>query len=79
MSVYVCPGGMFGRGHVFAVTESGGVLDWVIEVWPLMPNRPPGPRLGHSLVTYPLLHLGMNGINPNPVYRHPYRSMLNCI
>lgn len=26
-----------------------------------------------------LLHLGMNGIKPNPVYRHPSRSILNCI
>lgn len=45
----------------------------------LMPNQPPGPRLGHNLVSNPILHLGRNGIKPNPVYRFPLRSILNCI
>lgn len=68
-------GGKYECVHVFnmsvPVCALGGILGWVMKVWPLKPNQPPGPRLEHSLVSYPILHLGVNGINPNPVYRHP--------
>lgn len=71
MCVCVCVRACVGVCGVLCVCVKGGLSGWVMEVWPLMPNQPPGPRLGHSLVSYPLLHLGMNGIKPNPVYRHP--------